>query len=62
MKHLASAMIATLLAGCSGMGMQSTDTSQAARNRCEAMRSYQPYRANECAEPALRMQTRDGSR
>jgi hypothetical protein len=51
MKILATMLITTLLAACSNLGRVDTGPEQrAARNRCEAMRSYRPYYPNECGE------------
>ena len=50
MKSLAI-MLATVLAGCSALGIYDPGPEQrAARNRCEAMRSYRPYYPNQCGE------------
>jgi len=51
MKSLAIVLLTTLLAGCSSLGIVIPGPEQrAARNRCEAMRSYRPYYPNECGE------------
>ena len=44
-------MTAAVLAACSSLGIVDPGPEQrAARNRCEAMRSYRPYYPNECGE------------
>jgi hypothetical protein len=53
MKTLAFAFVVatTVLAACSSLGIVDPGPEQrAARNRCEAMRSYRPYYPNECGE------------
>ena len=51
MKYLALVLGAMVLAGCSTLGIYDLGPEQrAARNRCEAMRSYRPYYPNECGE------------
>jgi hypothetical protein len=51
MKSLAILLASTLLAACSSLGIFDPGPEQrAARNRCEAMRSYRPYYPNECGE------------
>jgi hypothetical protein len=51
MKSIAIVLMTTVLAGCSSLGIVDPGPEQrAARNRCEAMRSYRPYYPNECGE------------
>jgi outer membrane murein-binding lipoprotein Lpp len=51
MKGSAIVLAATILAGCSGMGSQNFDSSQSANQTlCNVMRSYEPYRQNQCGE------------
>jgi hypothetical protein len=51
MKSLAIVFMAALLAACANLGIVDPGPEQrAARNRCEAMRSYRPYYPNECGE------------
>lgn len=51
MKRLAIVVVGALLAACSSFGSVDPGPEQrAARNRCEAMRSYRPYYPNECGE------------
>lgn len=53
MKPSAMLLMALVLAGCAGAGMHIPGPEQrAARNQCEAMRSYRPYYPNECGEEA----------
>jgi hypothetical protein len=54
MKSFAIVLIVMLLAGCSGMGMDDMSASRrAARNLCESMRSWDPYRPNQCGEQSM---------
>jgi hypothetical protein len=51
-------MLTTLLcAACANPGM-GDQNDRAARNRCEALRSYQPYWPNECGELSTDMPVR----
>jgi hypothetical protein len=51
MKALAIVLVTVQLAACSSLGIVDPGPEQrAARNRCEAMRSYRPYYPNECGE------------
>ena len=51
MKGIATVLMFTLLSACSSLGIVDPGPEQrAARNRCEAMRSYRPYYPNECGE------------
>lgn len=51
MKGSVIVLAATILAGCSGMGLQDFDSSQSANQTlCNVMRSYEPYRQNQCSE------------
>lgn len=51
MKSLAVVLVTTVLVGCSTAGIYDSGPDQrAARNRCEAMRSYNPYYPNQCGE------------
>jgi hypothetical protein len=51
MRSLVIALITLLLAACAGSGFVIPGPEErAARNRCEAMRSYRPYYPNECGE------------
>jgi len=51
MKGFAIMLAATILTGCSGMGFRDFDSTQNAnRTLCSVMRSYEPYRQNQCRE------------
>ena len=51
MKSLAIVLATSLLASCANLGIVDPGPEQrAARNRCEAMRSYRPYYPNQCGE------------
>ena len=51
MKNLAVVVVTIVLTGCSTLGIHDSGPEQmAARNRCEAMRSYNPYYPNQCGE------------
>ena len=51
MKSLAIVLLATTLSACSGAGIHDRGPEQrAARNLCEAMRSFRPYYPNQCGE------------
>jgi len=51
MNGLAIVLATTVLVGCSTLGIHDPGPEQrAARNRCEAMRSYNPYYPNQCGE------------
>jgi hypothetical protein len=51
MKILAIVLTTTLLSACTSLASLDPGPEQrAARNRCEAMRSYRPYYPNECGE------------
>jgi len=51
MKGFAILLVISLLGGCASLGIVDPGPEQrAARNRCEAMRSYRPYYPNECGE------------
>lgn len=51
MKIFAIVLASQLLAACTSLAIFDVDPEQqAARNRCEAMRSYRPYYPNECGE------------
>jgi hypothetical protein len=52
MRRIAPILIAILCASCAGIDVGSPEQ-RAARNRCEALRSYQPYRPSECASPTI---------
>lgn len=51
MKSLTIVLAASLLASCANLGIVDPGPEQrAARNRCEALRSYLPYYPNQCGE------------
>ena len=51
MRSLAIVLLVGLLASCATTRVPDADAEQrAARNRCEAMRSYRPYYPGECGE------------
>jgi hypothetical protein len=51
MKSFAIVLVTTVLVGCSTLGIHDPGPEQrAARNLCEAMRSYNPYYPNQCGE------------
>lgn len=51
MKLLSLLLLAVTLNACSSMGIVDPGPEErAARNRCEAMRSYRPYYPDECGE------------
>jgi hypothetical protein len=51
MKTIAIVLATGLLAACSSFGAGSSSPEErAARNRCEALRSYQPFYPNQCGE------------
>lgn len=59
MKNLATVLLTTVLAGCSSWGIRDPGPEQrAARNRCEAMRSYISYYPNQCGERSSEMPSR----
>lgn len=51
MKFLVMVFVAAIFTGCAPLGIVDPGTQQrAARNLCEAMRSYRPYYPNQCGE------------
>lgn len=55
MKNASVIVLSLLCAACAGTGMDNpASREQSARNLCEAMRSYQPYRPGDCPGYGMR--------
>jgi len=63
MKSLAIVIATIMLSACSSQGFHVPGPEQrAARNLCEAMRSYRPYYPDECGEQSGRIPPAYGAR
>jgi uncharacterized protein YceK len=62
MKRISVIIAVMLLAGCSSMDTNDASAAlRAQRNLCEAMRSWEPYRPNECSSENMAARSAAGT-